>query len=186
MSVRLGDILICGGVWCDIIKGIVSKGDLFLPTLLQHTTKWISNGAAAKHKRKLLIYLHYAGIYYVNHHHIFRMGGSHTWDFPHFFYGKNFHVCCCFWWCWKQERDGMRKKETREWVWRRRDFLDYHFIWWWWRFMLFMFIIKHDLNFLTFLFVKFTCWSVKERKNISWEKFEIFDTKIVLCPSHNY
>lgn len=118
------------------------------------TTKWISNGAAAKHKRKLLIYLHYAGIYYVNHH-IFGMGGgkcsrSHTWDFPHFFYGKNFHVCCCYWW-----RE--RKKETREWVWRRRDFLDYHFMWWW-RFMLFMFIIKHDLNLFTFLFVKFTCW----------------------------
>ena len=68
----------------------MSKGDLFLPFLttpdtaiIATTTKWISNGAAAKHKRKLLTYLHYAGIYYVNHHHIFRMGGGKMLSLTH-------------------------------------------------------------------------------------------------------
>lgn len=82
---------------CVLLKrGIVSKGDLFLSSLYNSMNQQsgISNNAAAKHKRKLLIYLHYAGIYYVNHH-IYKRGGgdgggkmfSHE-IFPHFLWEK--------------------------------------------------------------------------------------------------
>lgn len=102
---------------CDIIKGIVSKGDLFLSTTIMYNKSGSQTARIIKKKKVAYLFTLCRHLLCKSspYSHIMHNGWwwwkmlSLTWDFPHFF-------------MWKK----ISRLLLLLMMWRRRDFLDYH------------------------------------------------------------